>query len=440
MLLGNANSFDEKELRQEIAKRTSPFFIVEDMFFNNSNFVTNSYFREFMVSLVHFIVVGIPAIPLIVVAVVYWNSHIKWTDPDVPNKYIIPQESLAALIIALIYTIIALIKLFIYYINYNVNRRHIIPRAAFRLIYYIALIIVSFASLTYVLLVILWIVLGSFVNPDTVLPYLIAVGAIFLQAILFAAGKTKLLKSVKKQLDEELIGFIKDLGIHIPAIHGVEKKSSEEEKQVATKKRTTLRKSNVETKKIEPKTPTPHEDKKDEDKKDEEDREGDGDEEDTEEEEVEALFGNASVTDAEMKEQMREFKIIKKILNKNVMVVLNDMGLSAKKILGAIIAAVATLGIFFVFLFIGFESFAGNGAGSTAVKSGLTAVVGLIMSKGSGESGDEQTLQIRSNQLVKQIMKRLKLKKEDIKKEIELNLPEVKDNGKLDFSPVHNIV
>jgi len=194
------------------------------------------------------------------------------------------------------------------------------------------------------------------------------------------------------------------------------------------KKRTTLRKSNVETKKIEPKTPTPHEDKKDEDKKDEEDREGDGDEEDTEEEEVEALFGNASVTDAEMKEQMREFKIIKKILNKNVMIVLNDMGLSAKKILGAIIAAVATLGVFFVFLFIGFESFAGNGAGSTAVKSGLTAVVGLIMSKGSGESGDEQTLQIRSNQLVKQIMKRLKLKKEDIKKEIELNLPEVKDN------------
>jgi len=102
-------------------------------------------------------------------------------------------------------------------------------------------------------------------------------------------------------------------------------------KSLQKKKRTTLRKSNVETKKIEPKTPTPHEDKKDEDKKDEEDREGDGDEEDTEEEEVEALFGNASVTDAEMKEQMREFKIIKKILNKNVMIVLNDMGLSAKK-------------------------------------------------------------------------------------------------------------
>jgi len=68
-----------------------------------------------------------------------------------------------------------------------------------------------------------------------------------------------------------------------------------------------LRKSNVETKKIEPKTPTPHEDKKDE-----EEKEGDEDEEDREEEEVEALFGNAAVTDVEMKEQMREFKIIKK--------------------------------------------------------------------------------------------------------------------------------
>jgi len=171
-------------------------------------------------------------------------------------------------------------------------------------------------------------------------------------------------------------------------------------------------------KKKEPKTPT--DDK--EPVKDEEE-EGEGEEEENAEE-AEYIYGKADLTPEEMKEQMKKYKIIKKkILNKNVLAVLNEMGLSAKKILGAILAAITTLGIFFVFLFIGFESFQSTDAGGTAIKSGLTAVVGLIMSKGSGESSDEQTMQIRSNQLVKQIMKKLKLKKDDIKKEIELTLP-----------------
>jgi len=421
MLTDSVDSFKEGDLKQEIARRTSPFFIVEDVFFNNSNFVTNSPFREFMISLVHFIVVALPAVPLITVSIVYWNSRIKWTDPDVPDKYNIPAPSLALLIICLVYLIIALIKLFIYYINYDVNRFHIIPRKVFRIIYFAALIIISFGSLAYVLLIIMWIILGSFVNTDQVLPYLIAVGALFLHAIIFASGKAKIVRAINKQLDEELNGFLRDLGVagYIPLILAPEEKKpgeGDEKEATSSNLRKSSRKSKAEAKKSE-----------DGSEKDE----GDEDEDDGDDDDDDGVFAQmitaatsegSKATKEEMKIETQKYKIIKGVLNKHVMAILNEMGLSAKRIVGAVLVAVTTLGIFFVFLFIGFESFAGTGTGGTAVKSGLTAVVGLVMSKGSGESDDEQTLQIRSNQLVKQIMRKLKLKKAEIKHEIDISL------------------
>jgi len=114
------------------------------------------------------------------------------------------------------------------------------------------------------------------------------------------------------------------------------------------------------------------------------------------------------------------------VIENNINKTLKHNGLTPLKIFGAIVISLAILGIFFVFLFLGFESFQGiGGAGSTTIKSGLTAIVGYITTVFS-ESSDDKSKDWK-DLIIKRIMKYFKSKRDKIKESIATMITDIRD-------------
>jgi len=521
--------------------------------------LSNRYIRDFVIALLHFcVVIVLPIIPMIVFATVYWQSRVSWTSlENDPNSYI-PLTCIIIYSICGVYVIIALTELFIYYINVpvlpedskdnkdNKKNKCFFSRHYFRVVYYITLTIMVFGSLVYINVVILWITLGSFLNPDRILPYLIAIGALIGSAVAFAQSKYELLQSILREVEDQIKKFISTIIEEI----GKEVKKITENVENSVKKVTAKVETGVNfvsgevkdlsssigkeadniteiTKKLSPsstvtnltddfntkiqeslKKPTEilnnftsqisnlasqlnsltaqvnqNVDNRTANIGNSDNSTSFGDTINNTFSEGKSIVENARDFKDHLKTVIKDKKVLailevflenpkvilaldslgkkmnlnldiskfeelkdtdeekfehlvtsyKKLGEKLQLVIENNInktlkyhGLTPLKIFGAIVISLAILGIFFVFLFLGFESFQGiGGAGSTTIKSGLTAIVGYITTVFS-ESSDDKSKDWK-DLIIKRIMKYFKSKRDKIKESIVTMITDIRN-------------